>query len=433
MSDKYDDNQYDQTDDQLAQDDEYLEDDYADDPADDDGDWSEDDSQSNEEPPKKKSSMGNILIIGVAVVAGLLFMVYKFGGSKNAELPAVDPKAPQVAEFSDAPAAPSDAATDSPAPAPDALPAPDQMAQQPLTPMPADAPSDSAAPQPQGGLMTGADPALTMAPATPAPSDLTAPQPVPGDAVSQPIPAPVQPVSDFPSVDLIKKVPPAPAADGLLQPAPSAAPVSTDVAAAPQPVDAKAPAASDLLPVGSAPNPAPVPASVPALSPTPVAETAPSLTPAPTPAVAADPALQAKLDDANSKISSYEGEVSTLKDRVAELESQLARANDRAASSASSPKPITDSGEPTVAKKTVTRKVVHTNDSVPKTVRSNEAPVQWVLKGAQSGKALLSKAGQSDVTTVRVGDYIPGLGRILSITQGSSGWVVVGTASRVQE
>lgn len=391
----------DKYDDHIDQDDEYLDDDFSDESSD-DGDWSDEEDQTSDEPVKKKSSKSNLIIIGVAVIAGLLFMVYKFGGSKSTELPAADPNAPQVAEFSDAPA--PDVA---PAPV-DTPPPTEQAADQPLTPMPSDAPPE----QQQGGLMTGADPSLaptaTPAPdAAPAPAaepqpieqaaapvDMMAPQPVPeASAPSQPeIPAPVQPVSDFPSVDLIKKAPPTSG-----EPTPTPAPVASV-------------------------QPQPIMVDTPSPEPTPAAVVAPVTAP-----VAADPELQSKLDDANSKISTYEGEVSDLKDRVAELESQLARANDRAAQSAqkSSPEPV----EAAAPKKVAVKKVVRVDDEA----QVASAPVTWVLKGAQSGKALLAKSGQSDVTTVRVGDYVPGLGRILSIEQGNSGWVVVGTASRIQE
>lgn len=52
----------------------------------------------------------------------------------------------------------------------------------------------------------------------------------------------------------------------------------------------------------------------------------------------------------------------------------------------------------------------------------------WQLRSAQPGRATLSQPGSQEMRNVGVGDEVPGLGRILSIAQGSDGrWVVRGS------
>jgi len=59
--------------------------------------------------------------------------------------------------------------------------------------------------------------------------------------------------------------------------------------------------------------------------------------------------------------------------------------------------------------------------------------VSWALKSANSSKAVLSDKLTGDLKTVHVGDSIVGLGRITSISDASSVWVVKGTTGSVSE
>lgn len=57
----------------------------------------------------------------------------------------------------------------------------------------------------------------------------------------------------------------------------------------------------------------------------------------------------------------------------------------------------------------------------------------WQLRAAQPGKALISQTGKAEFRTIQLGDTLPGLGRVLSITQKNGRWVVRGTESSIYQ
>jgi len=146
------------------------------------------------------------------------------------------------------------------------------------------------------------------------------------------------------------------------------------------------------------------------------------------------------LQQAQSRISELEGivadgeriqaqssqQIADMKARISSLEAELARAQERpvpvSPSASSEQKSRVDAGVKTQVKKGIV-------DSPSKVI---EAP-KWVLKSARSGQAVLGRIGNSDLKTISVGERIDGLGTILSIDRGQNGWVVVGTLDRVTE
>ncbi|QQG36451.1 MAG: hypothetical protein HYS17_01270 [Micavibrio aeruginosavorus] len=80
----------------------------------------------------------------------------------------------------------------------------------------------------------------------------------------------------------------------------------------------------------------------------------------------------------------------------------------------------------------VTTASVKVKDAAPKPARagsrSSEASSDsWVLRSAQPGVAMVSSKKTGDMKTVRVGDLLPGIGRITSIDKQGGRWVVLGT------
>lgn len=393
---------------------------------------------SSVSPQKKKSSFSTVIVVVLVILAGLGFLAYKFGNKQSLPGDGVTPPVDAAQQQG----MPSDAASPQPEgfpPYPDqsgslmtapGQPAPDAAAQ-PVVPAPVD---PAVAAQQQA-------PAPTPAP-TPAPvGDQAAggaPQNAPGSVV------PFEPVSDFPSVDAIKKTDEAvPAAAAQAQALDQEAAVPSMNAAPSDAIDMQpVPAPTEVAPVAvQAPaDAAPKPDMAAQKSPevaAPVQKMAPVAEPAPTPSpdekdlMAATPdegqgkisELQDTLDKERAAAKKYKSEISDLKARIAELESVAgtpSKQSDLSSDSVEAPRPVTTSSA-----KVKTRKAVKAEAPVEK--------IEWVLKSAQPGRALLARKGQSDYTTATIGAKIPGLGKILTIDQGRDGWVVVGTGGRVTE
>lgn len=62
-----------------------------------------------------------------------------------------------------------------------------------------------------------------------------------------------------------------------------------------------------------------------------------------------------------------------------------------------------------------------------------KAAIQWVLKGAQPGRAMVSRPGESEMRNVAVGDTLPGIGRITGISYQDGRWLVQGTEGRITQ
>lgn len=166
--------------------------------------------------------------------------------------------------------------------------------------------------------------------------------------------------------------------------------------------------------------------------------------------------LKAQLEEARSKIQVLEKQLS---EQSAELEIQKKKniSNNEASSRVTSAKQADGSSaerslpegspvETPVETKSVvpernhfeSRSIVSPRTIVKKPVQvSQPKPLQkkrsWILKSAGAGKAILSDKATGDLKTVRIGDSVPGLGRIISISMDHSSWVVKGTSGFVRE
>ncbi|MFA7276884.1 MAG: hypothetical protein WC043_08785 [Pseudobdellovibrionaceae bacterium] len=395
--------------------DEYTDQDYDDHDVTDE--WQNDDEVLDEdaesgaqesEPPakKKKSNILTYAIIGVVLLAAGGFAVMSMGGKKAPSGDAAPPAQPtaSVAE----------------APPQDTLQGlRDKEVSQLPVPATSAPPAQEEAKASQGGFMD--DPAVLQQPDVSAPqasADLTAPTPslanapAPQDPLAGQTPqpaegttstAPVQAVSDFPTADQVMKA-------GTPETAPPA-----DIAAAPAPVPDVQPAV-------------PTETSVDDMTEVPMETTTSG--------------SSAELLDARSRIAELEKslaekdqalkqqqalatDVDTLRGKIVELEDRLASA--QAAQNDMTEPPPAETSKPVKAVKTT--KAV----SQPKTTKPAPSSAQWVLKGAQPGKALVALKGSNDLKTVVVGATLPGIGRVTAIEQSPAGWVVKGTQGSIKQ
>lgn len=61
------------------------------------------------------------------------------------------------------------------------------------------------------------------------------------------------------------------------------------------------------------------------------------------------------------------------------------------------------------------------------------AKSNWVLRAAQAGEAWVSRGAQGSLQSVKVGDSLPGIGRVTAISQRDGVWVVVGTNGSLRQ
>jgi len=59
--------------------------------------------------------------------------------------------------------------------------------------------------------------------------------------------------------------------------------------------------------------------------------------------------------------------------------------------------------------------------------------ISWILKSAQPGQALVSKRGESDIVSIRIGDSLAGIGKITDISLQNGQWVVQGTSGKITQ
>ncbi|MCB1556524.1 MAG: hypothetical protein KDJ15_04335, partial [Alphaproteobacteria bacterium] len=139
--------------------------------------------------------------------------------------------------------------------------------------------------------------------------------------------------------------------------------------------------------------------------------------------------IETRLDEAgtagtrSSEIESMMKSLRTLEDKVAALSSRKNEAS-----------------PPAPQGKTATVKTEPAKSAAPATAprppkKQATAPptpqIQWVLKAASSGNAYVARAGSNDITRVRPGDSLPGIGKINGIYVENGLWVVQGTDGRI--
>lgn len=385
-------------------------------------------------PPKKKGGLFNIILIAAAVLGGGAFVYLKVLAPSGGSVPQPTPiaEAPvempaetqQVALQPESPVAPpspeSPLASDGRLPtlSPDAPP-----------PVPADAaPVVALTPEPA--------PALTPEPAlaeTPAIENVPAAAPVLTPEVPV-VPAPQQPVE-------VATAPP--------MPSPIAAPeaaVKTDNGFNPG-----LPSAKDIMlaPTASAPESA-----------------------AQVGGVSADAAkgIEQKLSVLIARLDTFEGRITNLESGLHQVSSNISTLESKPAAvvdlqgvndaiqalerkisglektASAAPTPAQDVSK--IDKPTFVPAAPEVSEPAPKTISPVDTPkveaapkpvvkaepaataarsVAWVLRSAQPGAAMVVPKAGGDMRTVRVGDNLSGLGRIIAIEQRGSRWVVQGT------
>ena len=99
----------------------------------------------------------------------------------------------------------------------------------------------------------------------------------------------------------------------------------------------------------------------------------------------------------------------------------------------SAPSPKKRAQEP--QEKVKTAKIVPSSDDNKTELSPSETTkiLEWVLKSAGPGRATLSPKDSSDMRQVEVGDVVPGLGRIQSISIEDNRWIVRGEKSSVSQ
>ena len=155
------------------------------------------------------------------------------------------------------------------------------------------------------------------------------------------------------------------------------------------------------------------------------------------PAVGEDVALlSGRLEQIENDIAalrSASADLLDLKENLVRLERSL-EALKTARPAAAPVKMSTEKAEPIPAQRPKPQILGATETQPQAAVRtSTETAVRWVLRGAQPGQAMVARAGDSDVQTVRVGDSLPGIGRITEIVYIDGRWKVRGTSGDINQ
>lgn len=405
--------------------------------------------------PERKSALPKLLA-GVAVIAILLgggFYAYKTYLSPAAPAPVAAVPADVPAAMTP-PGAPADAmAGPGPAPvdgmAPPAPPAaPDAVAGsmppgEPITPAEAANAMNNIDPvtgQPIGGMPGGMAPPPAADPnapqpmpmPAPAPDMAAAPAPMPAPAAeapaAAPAPAPVMPQPTVaPAVNaeanaelqqqistLQNRVAELEGQLNTLKQQPAAAPAGDTVSKAE--FDALSKRIDELSSRPAAPAPLKPEVEKPAAKPAPVAkpiklshprvratESGMPVPVAPAPSVATPPGI---------KSSNWAGSTGTVSTNI-----------DRMMGSAPAAPPAPPAAVPVAPV---------TGDSLDQPGKTSSG--SWMLRSAQPGRALISQGGSQEIRSVAVGDEVPGLGRVMAISQDNAGkWSVRGTLGTINQ
>ncbi|MBL8639021.1 MAG: hypothetical protein JNK24_01570 [Alphaproteobacteria bacterium] len=407
----------------------------------DDSEWDEGNFDSTEPlaPPEnaKKKSLALIAAIAVVILGGGAFVFFK--ASRTSLPPTPTTEENTASNLSQSPAQPSGetapATSSNPAnmtpPQPQPVASSSEQAEGPLLPEPAmeenagkdlPIPNEVKVASPE----TGAQPVIADAAKT--------------DTAAKPL-VPFQPTSDFPSVNDIKK-PDEP--KPVLNNAPALDKVPTQAVTA-EPLKEMAPVLSENTPpTASQPTASqpitsnPVPAPVSSAATEELAQSKKTIE-----------TLKSELDAQKKAAQASQSQVDELKGQIASLQAGLARANEK--------KPAPSTAESTTAERTTSSASENKNPAathVERVKKSTSSPSRpktqisqsqerstarvagsnkWILKGAQSGQAILGSLGHDDLRTVTVGETVSGLGRITSIERTASGWVVQGTSGSVSQ
>lgn len=149
--------------------------------------------------------------------------------------------------------------------------------------------------------------------------------------------------------------------------------------------------------------------------------------------------MQMRIDQANQKINELQKE---LQEKASELSQMSARVSDNSGPQVGElEQKIKDLEVKLAETKKVTSSTVNPQNTISGPVASvsnhnnshlkafiPNAPV-WILKSATVGRAILLNKTTNDMRRVEVGENIQGLGRVRSIQKTSQGWAVIGSES----
>lgn len=410
---------------------------HEDDLSEDSGDenWEEDESPSPSKKEKKKSSLSTIAIIAGGVVVGLVVLYLQFGGSGSQTPPpegvggepvaAIDPIG--VGEAPPQPLSPQQVDAQGGAPESlgqgspgslEALRGADGATGIETVDSDIKAESmekDPSKQAPQGGFMNDpsllpaevhgeAQPAVeqpTVEPTTIAPSRRA-------PAVAE-VENPVKPVSDFPTVDAIKK----PEMGGGLEQSGK----SVEEPLGREPSVAATPAIAPMQPTAVEVSSeevkvlkAQLEAALKRIDDLEKRSKRPVVSPSSAPSEDVN-ALRVALDNLQSKVEGLSAKkASLLEKKESETVSESSRTEETKPTQISSP----------------IKKVEMRGDKAKKTV-------VWDLKGAMPGQAMIALHGETELKTVRVGDEVAGIGRVTVIENSGRGWIVQGTTGQIRQ
>lgn len=422
------------------------------------GEWT--DEPVEDEPARKQKKKGglsfNTIVILGAVVVGLGFFVMQLakGPQKTGSQPA---RQETVARL------PMTGAMGNPVYKMAEPPASEKTAVLP--------PVDPNAKRPQGFLTDPSALAVPKAPLPPTENIPSAEAPSGGPGAGLPPAAPRGPETGNADIPMPAPIMPPPATEQAKAPPPAAAPspekpdVLTPMPAMPKEPLAAAPPAMPAPAVErkemTAEAPLPVPAAGKPEAEKPAGESpAPSPAPSPMPSMASVdhmPALSSdvseelleKLDDLSERLTALEGRIDdlasapetapegleSLRETVEGLQRKMdgmssaaaspARRSEPETAPAASPRPV-PAKPPVKAAPAVPSERIHAEQRKPAA-----SPPQWELRSAQPGTAWVAPGGKGEIQTVEVGDTLPGLGRITSVSFVDGHWVVEGTQGRL--
>jgi hypothetical protein len=143
--------------------------------------------------------------------------------------------------------------------------------------------------------------------------------------------------------------------------------------------------------------------------------------------------LDATKEDLNTQKSKAAVVPTATPEEITELKSKIADLEDRLAKAAE-PTPAPTADEP-IVKKVATEPSPEKKIEpvIEKTTAPQASKPLWTLKSASPGRAVISNSAAGDYKTVVVGDTVTGLGKITSITETTSGWIVTGTKGKISE
>lgn len=216
---------------------------------------------------------------------------------------------------------------------------------------------------------------------------------------------------------------------------------------------------TEMMPETDAPAPPPITANPPANdssapfmkadtqgspAPNPPQDMAQPSAPQTAPTSQANDALEAKMDALLDRIGALENKLANLPSQnniqslihsVDEIESRLNKLEKTSPQMGVSSDDVNgqvDMSEPVARPVAAPRKATTPVKTVAAPAPQKSA-ARWVLKSAQPGLAYVSQAGRDDMVTVRVGEMLPGIGRVNNIAIINGRWTVSGSDGSISQ